>query len=81
MTWYDEGVRVMDISNPAAPRFIGHYLSPRFASPGRKDRHTREIWQDPKTDLLYITDGNGGGLTVLRYTGPIPANAPIPGAR
>ena len=81
VTWYDEGVRVMDISNPAAPRFIGHYLSPRFASPGRKDRHTREIWQDPKTDLLYITDGNGGGLTVLRYTGPIPAHAPIPGAR
>ena len=81
VTWYDEGVRAMDITNPSAPTFIGHYLSPRFASPGRIDRHTREIWQDPKTDLLYTTDGNGGGLTVLRYTGPIPPNPPIPGAR
>lgn len=81
VTWYDEGVRVMDISNPAAPLFTGHYLSPRFASPGRVDRHAREIWQDPDTNLLYVTDGNGGGLTVLRYTGPISKGPPIPGAR
>jgi hypothetical protein len=26
-------------------------------------------------------DGKSGGLTVLRYTGPIPKNAPLPGAR
>ena len=30
-------------------------------SPGRNDRHTREIFQDPDTGLLYVTDGNGGG--------------------
>ncbi len=81
VTWYDEGVRVMDISNPALPRFVGHFLSPRFASPGRIDRHTREIWQPPESDLLYVTDGNGGGLTILRYTGPIPQQPPLPGAR
>ncbi len=81
VNWYDEGLRVMDISNPAVPRFIGHYLSPRFAAPGREDRHTREVWQDPDTNLLYVTDGNGGGLTVLRYSGPIPSGRPIPGAR
>jgi hypothetical protein len=81
VTWYDEGVRVLDISNPSAPAFVGHYLSPRFASPGRKDRHTREVWQDPETMLIYMTDGNGGGLTVLRYTGPIPTQPPSPGAR
>ncbi|MDB5546539.1 MAG: hypothetical protein JWO64_3688 [Hyphomicrobiales bacterium] len=81
VTWYDEGVRAMDITNPAAPVFTGYYLSPRFASPGRVDRHTREIWQDPDTELLYTTDGNGGGMTVLRYTGPVSPNPPIPGAR
>ena len=48
---------------------------------GRKDRHTREIFQDPDTGLLYLTDGNGGGLMVLRYTGPIPDKPPIPGGR
>jgi hypothetical protein len=81
ITWYDEGVHVLDISNPFAPRFVAHYFSPRFAAPGRKDRHTREIFQEPGTGLLYVTDGNGGGLTVLRYTGPIPERPPIPGGR
>jgi hypothetical protein len=81
VTWYDEGVRVLDISNPFAPVFVGHYLSPRFAAPTRIDRHTREIFQDPDTNLLYMTDGNGGGVIVLRYTGPIPTKLPIPGAR
>jgi hypothetical protein len=81
ITWYDEGVRAMDISNPFAPVFVGHFLSPRFAAPGRTDRQTREIFQDPDTNLLYVTDGNGGGLMVLRYTGPIPQRPPIPGGR
>ena len=81
VTWYDEGVRVLDVSNPFAPVFVGHYLSPRFAAPNRVDRHTREIFQDPDTNLLYVTDGNGGGLIVLRYTGPLPERKPIPGGR
>jgi hypothetical protein len=81
ITWYDEGVRAMDISNPFAPAFIGHFLSPRFAPPGRTDRHTREIFQDPDTGLLYVTDGSGGGLMILRYTGTIPDRLPIPGGR
>ena len=87
VNWYDEGVRVMDISNPFAPVFTGYYLSPRFGSPAgpgspaRRDRHTREIFQDPDTHLLYLTDGNGGGLIVLRYTGEIPKGLPVPGAR
>jgi hypothetical protein len=81
VTWYDEGVRVLDVSNPFAPTFVGHYLSPRFAAPNRVDRHTREIFQDPDTHLLYVTDGNGGGLMVLRYTGPLPERRPIPGGR
>jgi len=81
ITWYDDGVRVLDISSPFAPTFVGHFFSPRFPVPGRKDRHTREIFQDPATGLLYVTDGNGGGLMVLRYTGPIPERHPIPGGR
>jgi hypothetical protein len=82
ITWYDEGVRVMDISNPFAPTFIAHFLPPRTGAPnGRTDRQTREIFQDPDTGLLYLTDGNGSGLMVLRYTGPIPQRLPIPGAR
>lgn len=87
INWYDEGLHVMDISNPFAPVFVGYFVSPRLTPPGprpnepHKVRHTREIFQDPDTGLLYLTDGNGGGLMVLRYTGPIPQRLPIPGAR
>ena len=79
--WYDQGVRAWDISNPFLPREVGYYLSPKYASFGRVDRHTRTVFQDPDTDLIYVTDGSGGGLTVLEWTGPIPENPPIPGAR
>ncbi len=79
--WYDQGVRVWDISNPFLPREVGHYLSPKYASFGRVDRHTREVFQDTDTGLIYVTDGSGGGLTVLEWTGPIPENPPIPAAR
>lgn len=80
--WYDQGVRAWDISNPFAPREVGYYISPRYAVPGRPaDRQIREVYQDPATGLIYMTDGNGGGLTVLRWTGPVPSKPPIPGAR
>jgi hypothetical protein len=90
INWYDEGLRVLDISNPFAPVFVAHFLSPVLGPPAtgltpvgalHKVRHTREVFQDPDTNLLYLTDGNGGGLMVLRYTGPMPTRLPIPGAR
>jgi len=55
------------------PREAGYYLSPKYAAPGAPpDRQIRETYQDRDTGLIYMTDGNGGGLTVLRWTGPIP---------
>ena len=81
VTWYDQGLRAWDISNPFIPREVGYYLSPRYAAPGRPaDRHSREVFQDPATGRIYVTDGNGGGVTVLRWTGRVPG-PPIPGAR
>ncbi len=79
--WYDQGVRVWDISNPFLPREVGYYLSPPYQAPGTVGRQQREVFQDPATGLIYATDGNGGGLTVLRWTGPVPAHPPLLGAR
>ena len=79
--WYDQGVRVWDISNPFLPRETGYYISPNYQPPGGAGRQTRETYQDPDTGLIYMSDGNGGGLTVLRWMGRIPENPPIPGAR
>jgi hypothetical protein len=78
--WYDQGLRVWDISNPFLPREVGYYVSPNYDGPGRVGRHTREVFQDTATGLIYASDGNGGGITVLRWTGPLPPD-PMPGAR
>jgi len=81
--WYNQGLRAIDISNPFRPREVAYYISPDFSInvPGQKGRHTREPYPDWDSDLIYVTDGNGGGLTVLRYTGPLPTKPPIPGVR
>src|SRR5262249_6840794 len=89
--WYRQGVRVWDISNPFLPREAGYYLSPPYicgpsttscgGGPPPVLRQTREVFQDNDTGLIYVTDGNGGGLTVLRWTGRIPSHPPVPGAR
>jgi hypothetical protein len=78
--WYDQGLRAFDISNPFRPKEVGYFISPDFSIPQQVGRHTREAYTDPATNLIYVTDGNGGGVTVLRYTGPMPTNPPIPGA-
>lgn len=82
-SWYAQGVRAFDLTNPYEPREIGWYLSPPYPQVrmGYDPRHTREVYQDPDSALLYMTDGSGGGLTILRWTGSIPKNRQIPGAR
>lgn len=81
--WIEQGLRVWDISNPFLPREVGYYLSPRY--PGRfPNRQVREVYQDRDTGLLYMADANGAGITVLRWTSPIPrppVPASVPGAR
>ena len=81
--WYNQGLRAIDISNPFRPREVGYYISPNFSInvPGQKGRHTREPYPDWDSDIIYVTDGNGGGLTALRFTGPLPTKPPIPGVR
>ena len=92
VTWYNEGERAIDFSNPYLPKEIGYYYSPPYVCGEFTKscgggvftpvfRHSREEFEDPTTGLIYLTDGNGGGLTVLKWTGPIPPNPPLPGAR
>jgi hypothetical protein len=82
-TWYAQGFRVFNLLNPYEPKEVGYYVSPPYpgVNAGYNARQIRESYQDPTTGLIYMTDGNGGGLTVLRWTGPVPPNYQIPGAR
>ena len=81
--WYTQGLRAWDLTNPYLPREVGYYVSPNYfaTAAGEAGRATREVWQDQTTGLIWITDGNGGGVTVLKWTGTIPPNPPLPGAR
>jgi hypothetical protein len=79
--WYDQGLRVLDISNPYYPTQVGYYISPDTTTSFQVGRHTREAYVDPSTNLVYVTDGNAGGVTALRYTGPLPQHPPQPGVR
>ena len=81
--WYTQGLRAWDLSNPYLPQEIGYYISPNYyaTAAGEAGRATREVWQDETNGLIWITDGNGGGVTALRWTGAIPPHPPLPGAR
>jgi hypothetical protein len=79
--WYDQGLRVLDISNPYYPVQVGFYISPDTTTTFQVGRHTREAYVDPASGLVYVTDGNNGGVTILRYTGPMPQHPPLPGVR
>jgi hypothetical protein len=79
--WYDQGLRVLDISNPYLPTQVGYYISPDTTTSFQVGRHTREAFVDPDTMNVLVSDGNSGGITILRYTGPMPDHAPLPGVR
>ena len=74
VSWYSEGVRWLDLSNPRRPREVA-----RFIPPARKDPHgffptVPLVWgvsPMPGTDLILASDINGG-LYVLRAVGLTP---------
>jgi hypothetical protein len=77
--WYRHGVRAWNIYNPYEPQEVGYYLGPPYA--GANGRTNREVFQDTQTGIIWTSDGAGGGMTALLYTGPMPPAAPLPGAR
>ena len=62
-SWYDDGVRVIDISNPSSPREIASWKG----AGAPKDAPDVEIWSVvPHAGLLLASDRNFG-LHVLRF--------------
>lgn len=61
--WFSGGLRVMDISNPAKPREVGHYIPP----PGRGARfaQSNDVFVDGR-GLIYLID-RVNGLDILRH--------------
>jgi len=67
VAWYQEGVRVLDVSTPEAPREVAHYNTFRAGDPGRGSSFYDGAigMRVPGDGYLYVVD-TSRGLLVLR---------------
>ncbi|HZQ37136.1 MAG TPA: hypothetical protein VFD32_14495 [Dehalococcoidia bacterium] len=66
LTYFNAGVRVVDISEPARPREIAHFVPE--APPGRAAIQMNDITVSAD-GLVYATDRYAGGLYIFELTG------------
>jgi hypothetical protein len=75
ISWYSDGVRVLDASNPEAPREVAYFVPPSANNPVKPSQrgvltNAPEVWgvaYDHDTGLVYASDMNSG-LWILRRT-------------
>jgi hypothetical protein len=75
ISWYTDGVRVVDASNPRAPREVAFFVPPATKNPVKPSQrtvltNTTQVWGvavDEATGLIYASDMNSG-LWILRRT-------------
>jgi hypothetical protein len=66
VTWFNAGLRVVDIADPARPREVAHYVPE--APPGRSSIQFNDVLV-AADGLVYVTDRFTGGLYILERTG------------
>jgi hypothetical protein len=72
-SWYTDGVRVIDVSNPRSPREVAYFVPPATENPVKPSQrgvltNTTQVWGvvvDRATGLVYASDMNSG-LWILR---------------
>ena len=75
-SWYSDGVRVVDVSDPRNPREVAYFVPPATENPVKPSQrsvltNTAQVWGvvvDETTGLVYASDMNSG-LWILRRTG------------
>ena len=75
ISWYTDGVRVVDASDPRQPREVAYFVPPAGQNPVKPAQrgiltNTAQIWGvvvDEATGLVYASDMNSG-LWILRRT-------------
>ncbi|PTL79579.1 LVIVD repeat-containing protein [Vitiosangium sp. GDMCC 1.1324] len=66
VAWYQEGVRVLDVSNPTQPTQVAYYNTWRETDPGRGDYFDGSIGiRIPGDGYIYVVD-TSRGLIILR---------------
>ena len=74
-SWYTDGVRVVDASNPRAPTEVAYFVPPATENPVKPSQrgvltNTTQVWGvvvEEATGLVYASDMNSG-LWILRRT-------------
>lgn len=75
LSWYSDGVRVIDIANPAAPRELGYYVPRDVRDPYGVFPTKAMVWGvHAYSDYMVASDMNAG-LYVLRYKPPATAGS------
>lgn len=75
-SWYTDGVRVVDVSDPRAPKEVANFVPPATSNPVKPSQrgvltNTTQVWGvvvDEATGLVYASDMNSG-LWILKRTG------------
>jgi hypothetical protein len=76
ISWYSDGIRVVDASDPSNPREVAYFVPPATQNPVKPSQrgvltNTAQVWgvaYDHDTGLIYASDMNSG-LWILRRTG------------
>jgi len=74
-SWYSDGVRVVDVSDPRAPTEVAYFVPPSANNPVSPSQrgvlnNATQVWGvvvDESTGLVYLSDMNSG-LWILRRT-------------
>jgi hypothetical protein len=66
-SWYAGGFRVVNITNPASPVEVGHYIDPLG-----NDFMGVALAEDQTGNRIVLASDRDFGLFVFRYTGPTP---------
>jgi len=75
MSWYSDGIRVVDASNPSAIQEVAYFVPPSANNPVKPSQrgvlsNAPQVWgvaYDAATGLIYASDMNSG-LWILRRT-------------
>jgi hypothetical protein len=75
ISWYSDGIRVVDTADPRRPREVAHFVPPAVNNPIQPSQrgtltNTTQVWgvaYDKARELVYASDMNSG-LWILRRT-------------
>jgi hypothetical protein len=75
MSWYSDGIRVVDASNPRVLQEVAYFVPPSANNPVKPSQrgvlsNAPQVWgvaYDEATGLIYASDMNSG-LWILRRT-------------